>query len=286
MIRCHPSEDIATISLDRSLTPVNGLLLHPPQVGNTVHVLGYPPIPLASGPALVMHAGEVSNQSVALLSGESAFLYSRSPDPAIAEGPLCRVTGISWAWPPGILRWSGRVRSLRRITPGRCDHHRRGAGGLGTRRSNRFRAVGIGRFTNPRPHGRGAEGRRWPCRRRISWVDARHRARAGTSSVGAWQAPRNPGRGERHGASPWPRRRSGRRSRRPSAPDAARAGRFWRRRPRPCCGWCAPGPPRRLGGLLRINGTRCSSAPSSARATPSTAAGPGRPRATARDKDA
>lgn len=88
MIRRHASEDIATISLDRSLSPVNGLLLHPPQVGNTVHVLGYPPIPLASDPALVMHSGEVTNQSVALLSGESAFLYSAVTRPGNSGGPI------------------------------------------------------------------------------------------------------------------------------------------------------------------------------------------------------
>ena len=41
-IRCHDTQDVAIIRLEESLKPVNGLVFHPPRVGHTIHVLGFP----------------------------------------------------------------------------------------------------------------------------------------------------------------------------------------------------------------------------------------------------
>ena len=87
-IRIHESQDIAIICVEQTLQPVNGLVLHTPRVGHSIYMLGFPQIPLVSSPALVMHSGEVTNQSVELLSGEKAFLYSATTRPGNSGGPI------------------------------------------------------------------------------------------------------------------------------------------------------------------------------------------------------
>ena len=87
-IKVHPVQDVAIIMLAQPLAPVNGLVLHPPSVGHRIFVLGFPQIPLVSSPALVMHSGEVTNQSVELFHGEKAFLYSATTRPGNSGGPI------------------------------------------------------------------------------------------------------------------------------------------------------------------------------------------------------
>ena len=92
-IRCHKSQDVAIIRLEQELTPVNGLVFHPPRVGHTIHVLGFPLIPLASSPVLVMHSGEVTNQSIELFHDQKAFLYSAITRPGDSGGPIISQDG-------------------------------------------------------------------------------------------------------------------------------------------------------------------------------------------------
>ena len=92
-VTCHKTQDVAIIRLEQSLTPVNGLIFHPPRVGHTVHVLGFPHIPLASSPALVMHSGEVTNQSIDLFEDQKTFLYSAITRPGDSGGPIVSQNG-------------------------------------------------------------------------------------------------------------------------------------------------------------------------------------------------
>ncbi len=90
---CHKTQDVAIMHLEQSLKPVNGLVFHPPRVGHTIHVLGFPHIPMASSPALVMHSGEVTNQSIDLFEDQKAFLYSAITRPGDSGGPIISQDG-------------------------------------------------------------------------------------------------------------------------------------------------------------------------------------------------
>ena len=92
-VRYHTTQDVAIIRLEQSLTPVNGLVFHPPRVGQKIHVLGFPFIPLASSPALVMHSGEVTNQAINLFEDQKAFLYSAVTRLGDSGGPIVSQDG-------------------------------------------------------------------------------------------------------------------------------------------------------------------------------------------------
>ena len=73
-------EDAAFITTLRTLMPVTGLVPHAPHVGQTMFVLGFPRVPHVPAVPLVMHSGEVTNQSLTMASEESGFLYSATRD--------------------------------------------------------------------------------------------------------------------------------------------------------------------------------------------------------------
>ena len=92
-IKTHHVEDVATITVAQTLKPVLGLVLHPPRVGQRVAMLGFPRVPLVPSAPLVMHSGEVTNESVTLFSGETAFLYSATTRPGNSGGPIISADG-------------------------------------------------------------------------------------------------------------------------------------------------------------------------------------------------
>ena len=92
-INVHDVEDVAFITVTPALTPVSGLVLHPPRVGQEVFTLGFPRIPRVPSAPLVMHSGEVTNQSVKLVGGETAFLYSATTRPGNSGGPIVSADG-------------------------------------------------------------------------------------------------------------------------------------------------------------------------------------------------
>lgn len=87
-VRAHHVEDVAFITVAETLQPIPGLVLHPPRVGQSVVMLGFPRVPLVRSAPLVMHTGEVTNESVTLCSGEKAFLYSATTRPGNSGGPI------------------------------------------------------------------------------------------------------------------------------------------------------------------------------------------------------
>ncbi len=89
----HDVQDVAFITVEQTLQPVSGLILHPPRVGQKVFMLGYPRVPYVCSAPLVMHSGEVTTESVRLVNGESAFLYSATTRPGNSGGPVISVDG-------------------------------------------------------------------------------------------------------------------------------------------------------------------------------------------------
>ena len=92
-IKMHDVQDVAFITVEQTLRPVSGLILHPPRVGQKVFVLGYPAVPLVCSAPLVMHSGEVTAESVRLANGERAFLYSATTRPGNSGGPVISADG-------------------------------------------------------------------------------------------------------------------------------------------------------------------------------------------------
>ena len=92
-VRTHPVQDVAFTTVTQALQPVSGLVLHPPRVGQKVVMLGFPRVPLVRSAPLVMHSGEVTNESVTLFSGETAFLYSATTKPGNSGGPIVSADG-------------------------------------------------------------------------------------------------------------------------------------------------------------------------------------------------
>lgn len=92
-IMTHDVEDVACITVEQDLQPVSGLILHPPRVGQKVCMLGYPRVPCVPSAPLVMHSGEVTTESVRLVNGESAFLYSATTRPGNSGGPIISADG-------------------------------------------------------------------------------------------------------------------------------------------------------------------------------------------------
>ena len=86
-IAIHDVEDVACIKVKQVLRPAQGLILHPPRVGQKVFMLGYPRVPCVLSAPLVMHSGEVTTESVPLVNGERAFLYSATTRPGNSGVP-------------------------------------------------------------------------------------------------------------------------------------------------------------------------------------------------------
>ena len=92
-IKKHDVQDVAFITVEQTLRPTSGLILHPPRVGQKVFILGYPPVPLVCSAPLVMHSGEVTTELVRLVNGERAFLYSATTRPGNSGGPIISADG-------------------------------------------------------------------------------------------------------------------------------------------------------------------------------------------------
>lgn len=87
----HPAADVALLRVDVDsvpLTPIAGLVLRTPVVGQDVFALGYPKIPGVSESVVTLQSGSVTNERVQSLAGEELFLYSAIARPGNSGGPI------------------------------------------------------------------------------------------------------------------------------------------------------------------------------------------------------
>lgn len=89
----HPKVDVAVIRTDQALRPVHGISFVSPRIAQTVFTLGYPKISFAREAALVMQRGEVTNESVVTLDGQTVFLFSAISRPGNSGGPIISSDG-------------------------------------------------------------------------------------------------------------------------------------------------------------------------------------------------
>lgn len=91
-----PDEDVAVVEISpnsgSSLNPINGLCWRRPKTLDSVVIAGYPYVPTTRQAALTMHAGEVSNASIASMQGER-FLYTATARPGNSGGPIISSDG-------------------------------------------------------------------------------------------------------------------------------------------------------------------------------------------------
>jgi Trypsin-like peptidase domain len=89
----HPVSDVAVIQVNTALQPVAGLAFNMPKIAQSVYTLGYPKIPFTREAALIIHRGEVTNESVITLDGHNVFLYSAIARPGNSGGPIISSDG-------------------------------------------------------------------------------------------------------------------------------------------------------------------------------------------------
>ena len=89
----HETEDVAVIRIKEPSTTVPGLGFVDPMVSQKVYRFGYSRVPCSvpsstGASPLVMHSGEVTNESVLVFGGIKLFLYSAISRPGDSGGPV------------------------------------------------------------------------------------------------------------------------------------------------------------------------------------------------------
>ena len=90
----HPEFDVAVLRVEGPpLSPISGLFMQAPVVGQTVYTLGYPKLPGLRDASVTMQQGAVTNESVTSLAGQRLFLYSAIARPGNSGGPVMSKDG-------------------------------------------------------------------------------------------------------------------------------------------------------------------------------------------------
>lgn len=89
----HPNVDVALIKVDSPLQMLPSLAFRDPILSETLFSFGYPNVPLATEPVLVMQRGEVTARDVNLYVGRNVFLFSAIARPGNSGGPILASTG-------------------------------------------------------------------------------------------------------------------------------------------------------------------------------------------------
>ena len=89
----HPSIDVGLIFIEPTVEVLPALAFRDPELSETLFTFGYPRVPLARAPALVMQRGEVTSTEVTLLDGSRVFLYSAVARPDNSGGPILSASG-------------------------------------------------------------------------------------------------------------------------------------------------------------------------------------------------
>ena len=89
----HKSIDVGLIQVEQELTVIDALAFRDPFLSEPVFTFGFPFVPLAREPALIMQRGEVTSTNVKLLDGRDVFLYSAIARPGNSGGPILSESG-------------------------------------------------------------------------------------------------------------------------------------------------------------------------------------------------
>ena len=95
-IQTHRDIDVAVITVDPGgvgLPHLGGLTARDPEWAETVHVIGYPPVPFSQQTALNAHIGEVVQPQFTTYDGRDLFLYSATARPGNSGGPIIAADG-------------------------------------------------------------------------------------------------------------------------------------------------------------------------------------------------
>lgn len=87
----HETHDLAVITVDDSdaqLAPPGGVASREPDWSDTIHLLGFPPIPMAVQAEPTVQTGEVVNPAISTYDGADLFLYSAVARPGNSGGPI------------------------------------------------------------------------------------------------------------------------------------------------------------------------------------------------------
>ena len=89
----HESVDVGLIQVEPDLSVIDSLAFREPVLSEALFTFGFPHVPLAREPALVMQRGEVTSTNVTLLDGRDVFLYSAIARPGNSGGPILSESG-------------------------------------------------------------------------------------------------------------------------------------------------------------------------------------------------
>ena len=89
----HPSVDVGPMEIEPALQVPPSLAFRDPILSESLFTFGYPRVPLAREPSLVMQRGEVTSTQVTLLDGREVFLYSAAARPGNSGGPVLSHSG-------------------------------------------------------------------------------------------------------------------------------------------------------------------------------------------------
>ncbi len=89
----HQSVDIGLIEVEPSILEADNTAFREPHAGEELFTLGFPRIPLARSPALIMHRGEVTCPQIETFDGHKLFLFSAIARPGNSGGPIISSSG-------------------------------------------------------------------------------------------------------------------------------------------------------------------------------------------------
>ncbi len=92
-VHAHHDVDVAIVVTSTDLPLLQGMSLRDPRLSEEIFTLGFPRIPRTREPALLMHRGEITCESVIDFSGQQKVLYSAIARPGNSGGPIISSTG-------------------------------------------------------------------------------------------------------------------------------------------------------------------------------------------------